>query len=169
MGGLQTVQGGRSWWHPGRSGSFKLGPKVIVAEFGEIHPSVLKALGVDAPMLGFEVFLDAIPAAKAKAVKTKPKLDASSLMPLSRDFAFVVKADLPAGDLIKAVGNVDKALIEDVALFDRYQGRGIGEDEVSLGLQVKLQPRDKTLTDAEIEAISEKILAAAAKLGARLR
>jgi phenylalanyl-tRNA synthetase beta chain len=169
MGGLQTVQGGRSWWHPGRSGTFKLGPKVIVAEFGEIHPSVLKALGVDAPMLGFEVFLDAIPAAKAKAVKTKPKLDASSLMPLSRDFAFVVKADLPAGDLIKAVANVDKALIEDVALFDRYQGRGIGEDEVSLGLQVKLQPRDKTLTDAEIEAISDKILAAAAKLGARLR
>jgi phenylalanyl-tRNA synthetase beta chain len=88
---------------------------------------------------------------------------------LTRDFAFVAKADLPAGDLIRAVAQVDKALISDVSLFDRYQGQGVAEGEVSLGLEVALQPRERTLTDAEIEAVSIKIIAAAAKLGARLR
>ncbi len=168
-GGMQTVQGARAWWHPGRSGSFKLGPKTILAEFGELHPRVLKELGVDGPVYGFELFLDALPPAKVKAGKTKAKLEASALMPLTRDFAFVAKADLPAGDLIRAVAQVDKALISDVSLFDRYQGQGVAEGEVSLGLEVALQPRERTLTDAEIEAVSTKIIAAAAKLGARLR
>ena len=168
-GGIQTVQGARAWWHPGRSGTFKLGPKTILAEFGELHPRVLKELGVDGPVYGFELFLDALPPAKVKAGKTKAKLEASAFMPLTRDFAFVARADLPAGDLIRTVAQVDKALISDVSLFDRYQGQGIGEGEVSLGLEVSLQPRERTLTDAEIEAVSTKIIAAAAKLGARLR
>ena len=168
-GGMQTVQGARAWWHPGRSGTFKLGPKTILAEFGELHPRVLKELGVDGPVYGFELFLDALPPAKVKAGKTKTKLEASAFMPLTRDFAFVAKADLPAGDLIRAVGQVDKALISDVSLFDRYQGQGVADGEVSLGLEVALQPRDRTLTDAEIEAVSTKIIAAAVKLGARLR
>ena len=168
-GGMQTVQGGRAWWHPGRSGSFKLGPKTILAEFGELHPRVLKELGVDGPVYGFELFLDALPPAKVKAGKTKAKLEASAFMPLTRDFAFVAKADLPAGDLIRAVGQVDKALISDVSLFDRYQGQGVADGEVSLAVEVALQPRERTLTDAEIEAVSAKIIAAAAKLGARLR
>ncbi len=168
-GGMQTVQGARAWWHPGRSGSFKLGPKTILAEFGELHPRVLKELGVDGPVFGFELFLDALPPAKVKAGKTKAKLEASAFMPLTRDFAFVAKADLPAGDLIRAVAQVDKALISYVSLFDRYQGQGVAEGEVSLGLEVALQPRDRTLTDVEIEAVSTKIIAAAVKLGARLR
>lgn len=168
-GGMQTAQGARAWWHPGRSGTFKLGPKTILAEFGELHPRVLKELGVDGPVYGFELFLDALPPAKVKAGKTKAKLEASAFMPLTRDFAFVAKADLPAGDLIRAAAQVDKALISDVSLFDRYQGQGVADGEVSLALQVSLQPRDRTLTDAEIEAVSAKIIAAAAKLGARLR
>ncbi len=168
-GGIQTVQGARAWWHPGRSGTFKLGPKTILAEFGELHPRVLKELGVDGPVYGFELFLDALPPAKVKTGKTKAKLEASAFMPLTRDFAFVAKSDLPAGDLIRAAIQVDKALISDVSLFDRYQGQGVGEGEVSLALQVSLQPRERTLTDAEIEAVSTKIIAAAAKLGARLR
>ena len=168
-GGMQTVQGARAWWHPGRSGTFKLGPKTILAEFGELHPRVLKELGVDGPVYGFELFLDALPPAKVKVGKTKAKLEASALMPLTRDFAFVAKADLPAGDLIRAVAQVDKSLISEVSLFDRYQGQGVADGEVSLGLEVTLQPRERTLTDAEIEAVSTKIIAAAAKLGARLR
>jgi phenylalanyl-tRNA synthetase beta chain len=168
-GGMQAVQGARAWWHPGRSGTFKLGPKTILAEFGELHPRVLKELGVDGPVYGFELFLDALPPAKVKGGKTKAKLEASALMPLTRDFAFVAKADLPAGDLIRAVAQVDKSLISEVSLFDRYQGQGVADGEVSLGLEVTLQPRERTLTDAEIEAVSTKIIAAAAKLGARLR
>jgi phenylalanyl-tRNA synthetase beta chain len=168
-GGMQAVQGARAWWHPGRSGTFKLGPKTILAEFGELHPRVLKELGVDGPVYGFELFLDALPPAKVKVGKTKAKLEASAFMPLTRDFAFVAKADLPAGDLIRAVAQVDKSLISEVSLFDRYQGQGVADGEVSLGLEVTLQPRERTLTDAEIEAVSTKIIAAAAKLGARLR
>ncbi|MFN9009791.1 MAG: phenylalanine--tRNA ligase subunit beta [Hyphomonadaceae bacterium] len=168
-GGMQTVQGARAWWHPGRSGTFKLGPKTILAEFGELHPRVLKELGVDGPVYGFELFLDALPPAKVKVGKTKAKLEASAFMPLTRDFAFVAKADLPAGDLIRSVAQVDKSLISEVSLFDRYQGQGVADGEVSLGLEVTLQPRERTLTDAEIEAVSTKIISAAAKFGARLR
>lgn len=168
-GGLQVVQGARSWWHPGRSGSLKMGPKTVVAEFGEIHPRVLKAMNVEGPVLAFELFLNALPPAKARAGKSKAKLDLSPLMPVTRDFAFVVNSTKPAGDLVRAVQGADKALITDVTIFDRYQGIGLGTDEVSLGLQVTLQPREKTLTDAEIEAVSAKIVAAVAKQGGRLR
>jgi phenylalanyl-tRNA synthetase beta chain len=168
-GGLQVVQGARAWWHPGRSGSLKMGPKIVVAEFGEIHPRVLKAMGLSGPVLAFELFLNALPPHKAKASKSKAKLDLSPLMPLTRDFAFVIASDKPAGDLVRAVAGADKALITDVAIFDRYQGPGVGEGELSLALQVTLSPRDKTLTDSEIEALSAKVIAAAAKVGGRLR
>jgi phenylalanyl-tRNA synthetase beta chain len=168
-GGLQVVQGARSWWHPGRSGSLKMGPKTVVAEFGEIHPRALKALGVEGPILAFELFLNALPAQKAKTGKSKGKLDLSPLMPLTRDFAFLMSADKPAGDIVRAASGADKALITDVAVFDRYQGPGVGEGEVSLALQVTLAPREKTLTDGEIEALSAKIIAAVGKQGGRLR
>jgi phenylalanyl-tRNA synthetase beta chain len=168
-GNLQIVQGARAWWHPGRSGSLRLGPKVLVAEFGQIHPSVARELGVSEPLFGFELFVDALPASKAKATKAKPKFSPSSLMPVKRDFAFVVPSDKAAGDLIRAVSNADKALITDVALFDRYAGPGLEANEVSLGLQVTLQPKDQTLTEAELEAVSQRIIVAAAKQGARLR
>jgi phenylalanyl-tRNA synthetase beta chain len=168
-GGLQVVQGARSWWHPGRSGSLKMGPKTVVAEFGEIHPRVAKALGVSGPILAFELFLNALPAHKAKATKSKTKLDLSPLMPLTRDFAFLMPEDKPAGEIVRAISGADKTLISDVSVFDRYQGIGVPEGEISLALQVTLTPRDKTLADTDIEALSAKIIAAVSKQGGRLR
>jgi len=167
---LQVAQGSAaSWWHPGRSARLQLGPKQVIAEFGELHPAVLKALDVDGPVYGFEVFVEAIPEPKKKAVKTRPALDLSELMPLTRDFAFLVDRDRPAGDLVKAVAGADKALIAGVRVFDLYEGKGVPEDQQSLALEVTIQPREKTLTDAEIEALSSRIVAAAEKVGAKLR
>ncbi|PZQ65846.1 MAG: phenylalanine--tRNA ligase subunit beta [Phenylobacterium zucineum] len=168
---LQVVQGQNSaWWHPGRSARLQLGPKVVVAEFGELHPSVLKAIDADGPMLAFEVNLDAVPEPKKKGVKTKPVLDLSSLMPLKRDFAFLVAADVPAGDLVRPIQGADKALIAEARVFDVYQGQGVPDGHKSVAVEVLVQPREKTLTEAEIEALSGRIVAAAEKaVGAKLR
>ena len=168
---LQVAQGSAgSWWHPGRSARLQLGPKAVIAEFGALHPSVLKALDVDGPVYGFEVFLEAIPEPKKKAVKTRPALELSPLMPLSRDFAFVVEAKVAAGDLVKAVAGADKALIASARVFDVYAGPGVPEGCKSLAVEVAVQPRDHTLAEAEIEALSARIIAAAAKaVGAKLR
>ncbi len=169
-GSLQLVQSGTSpWWRPGRAARLQLGPKQVMAEFGEIHPSVLKDLDVDGPVVAFELVLDHVPEPKKKATKTKPAIQLSPLMPLSRDFAFLVEADKPAGDLVRAVAGADKALIDGVRVFDRYVGAGVPEGMKSLALEVTIQPREKTLTDAEIEAVSAKVVAAAEKLGAKLR
>jgi phenylalanyl-tRNA synthetase beta chain len=166
---LQTAQGSAaSWWHPGRSARLQLGPKAVLAEFGELHPAVLKALDVDGPVYGFEIWVEAIPEPKKKG-KTRPALDLPSLMPLSRDFAFLVEAGKPSGDLVKAVAGADKALIASARVFDVYQGAGVPEGHTSIALEVVLQPREKTLTDAEIEAVSARIIAAAEKAGGRLR
>ena len=171
VGSLQTAQGSASpWWHPGRSARLQLGPKAVITEFGALHPSVLKALDVDGPIYGFEVFLEAIPEPKRKAVKTRPALELSPLMPLSRDFAFVVEDKVAAGDLVKAVAGADKALIAAARVFDVYAGPGVPEGCKSLAVEVRVQPRDHTLAEAEIEALSARIVAAAAKaVGAKLR
>lgn len=169
VAGMQVTQGARSWWHPGRSGTVRMGPKTVIAEFGELHPRVLTALGSDGPMLGFELFLDAIPPAKARPGKARPRPVLSALQPLHRDFAFVVPDDRPAGDLIRAIANADKALVAGVSVFDRYAGPGVAEGHVSLALEVRIQPQERTLTDAEIDALSQRIVAAAAKQGAVLR
>jgi phenylalanyl-tRNA synthetase beta chain len=168
---LQVVQGQASaWWHPGRSARLQLGPKLVIAEFGELHPRVLKALDAEGPMLAFEVDLDAIPEPKKKGVKTKPALELSPLMPLSRDFAFVIPADTPAGDLVRPILGADKALVAEARVFDVYQGPGVPEGHKSVAVEVIVQPREKTLTDAEIDALSARIVAAAEKAtGARLR
>jgi phenylalanyl-tRNA synthetase beta chain len=167
---LQVAQGSASsWYHPGRSARLQLGPKAVLAEFGELHPAVLKAMDAPGPMLGFEVFVETIPEPKKKAVKTKSALELSQLMPLSRDFAFLVDAARPAGDLVKAVAGADKALIDGVRVFDVYQGAGVPEGQKSLAIEVTVQPREKTLTDSEIEALSAKVVAAAEKVGAKLR
>jgi phenylalanyl-tRNA synthetase beta chain len=165
---LQISAEARAWWHPGRSGVLRLG-KNVLAEFGEIHPKVLKALDVDGRVLAFEVMLDAIPAARKKALKAKPALNLPELNPVRRDFAFLAPADLAADSLTRAVKGADKALITDVILFDVYAGQGVAEGHVSLAVEVVLQPTDKTLTDKEIEAVSAKIVAAAEKAGAKLR
>jgi phenylalanyl-tRNA synthetase beta chain len=167
---LQTAQGSASsWWHPGRSARLQLGPKQVIAEFGELHPAVLKALDVDGPVYAFEVFVEAIPEPKKKGVKTRPAFDAPDLMPLTRDFAFLVEQPRPAGDLTKAVAGADKALIAGVRIFDVYEGKGVPEGQKSLAVEVTIQPREKTLTEAEIEALSARIVSAAEKVGAKLR
>jgi phenylalanyl-tRNA synthetase beta chain len=167
---LQVSQSGLSdWWHPGRSAALRLGKSALV-EFGELHPRILKALDVDGPLYGFELIVDAIPEPKKKATKTKPALELSALMPLSRDFAFVVDQSIAAGDLVRAVTGADKALISQVRVFDVYQGPGVPEGSKSVAVEVILQPREKTLTDAEIEALAAKVVAAADKaVGAKLR
>jgi len=168
---LQAVQGQSSpWWHPGRSARLQLGPKTVVAEFGELHPRVLKILDAQGPLYGFELNLDALPEPKKKAIKTRPALELSPLMPLTRDFAFVVAAQVPAGDLVRPILAADKQLVADARVFDVYQGPGVPEGSRSVAVEVTVQPRDKTLTEAEIEALSAKIVAAAEKaVGARLR
>jgi phenylalanyl-tRNA synthetase beta chain len=168
---LQVVQGQNSpWWHPGRSARLQLGPKTVIAEFGELNPRVLKALDAEGPMLAFELNLDTIPEPKRKAAKTRPALDLSPLMPLRRDFAFLVAADTPAGELVRPIVGADKALIADARVFDVYQGKGVPEGLKSVAVEVTVQPREKTLTDAEIEALSSRIVAAAEKaVGAKLR
>ncbi len=165
---LQVAAGARDWWHPGRSGVMRLG-KAVVAEFGEIHPRILKALHIDGRVLAFEAVLDAIPAAKKKALKARPALDLPELTPVRRDFAFLAPDDLPAASLLKAVRGADKQLIVDASLFDVYAGQGVPDGQVSLAVEAVIQPREKTLTDKEIEQISAKVIAAAEKAGAQLR
>ncbi len=168
-GSLQVVQGASSpWWHPAQSARLQLG-KALVAEFGALHPRVLKALDADGPLYAFELTLEAIPEPKRKATKTRPALSLSPLMPLSRDFAFLLPEDRPAGDLVRAVAGADKALIEEARVFDVYRGPGLPEGSKSVAVEVRVQPRDRTLSEAEIEALSAKVVAAAAKAGATLR
>ncbi|MDB5436435.1 MAG: pheT [Phenylobacterium sp.] len=168
---LQVMQGQASpWWHPGRSARLQLGPKNVVAEFGELHPRVLKDMDAEGPILAFELDLGAIPEPKRKPTKTKPALALSALMPLSRDFAFLVASDTPAGELVRPILGADKGLIADARVFDVYQGKGVPEGQKSLAVEVTIQPTEKTLTDAEIEALSARIVAAAEKaVGAKLR
>ena len=167
---LQLVQGqNRDWWHPGRSARLQLGPKNVMVEFGELHPRILKALDADGPMLAFEIVLDNVPEPRGKAGKARGSADLSAFMPLTRDFAFVVEDAKPAGDLVRAVSGADKALIADVRVFDVYRGKGVEDGFKSVALEVVLQPRDATLTDAEIEALTAKVVAAVEKQGGKLR
>lgn len=167
---LQLVQESNSgWWHPGRSARLQLGPKTVLAEFGELHPSVLKAMDLDGAYVGFEIRLDLLPQPKAKSGKSKGALSLSNLMPLTRDFAFLVAAGTASGDLVRAIRGADKLLISEARVFDVYQGQGVPEGQVSLAVEVTLQPADKTLTEPEIDAVSQKIVAAAQKAGAVLR
>jgi phenylalanyl-tRNA synthetase beta chain len=167
---LQLVQGEAGpWWRPGQSARLQLGPKGVMAEFGAVHPAVLDALDVAGPVYGLELWLEAIPEPKKKATKSKPALTLAPLMPLSRDFAFVVDRDKPAGDIARAVAGADKALIASARVFDVYEGPGVPEGSKSVAVEVSIQPRDKTLTEAEIETLSAAVVAAAGKLGARLR
>lgn len=161
VGSLQTSSDAPAHWRPGRTGALKLGSKVI-AYYGEIHPRALKAIGVEAPALAFEIFLDALPAPRAKG-RTKPPLEKLDLQPLTRDFAFIVDDGVSAQDVVRAAYGADKALIADVNLFDVYRGERMSAGKKSLAIEVTLQPREKTLTDAEIEAASAKIVTAVVK------
>jgi len=157
------------WWHPGRSARVQLGPKAIIAQFGALHPATLRLLDAEGPMLGFELILEALPEPRGARTKSRGSAALSALMPLSRDFAFVVEGRVPAGDLIRAIQGVDKARIAEVAVFDVYRGKGIEPGFKSVALEVTVQPDQATLTEAEIEALSARIVAAVAKLGGQLR
>ncbi len=170
---LQIGEADRPWFHPRRAGVARLGPKALAC-FGEIHPGILRALGVDGPVLAFEIYVDDIPAPRAKPTRAKPPLALNELMPLTRDFAFVVGEAVPAAQLIRAAlgaaRDEPRARIADVALFDVYRGPGVPAGAKSLAVEVTIEPREKTLTDAEIEALTAKIVAAVAKAtGASLR
>jgi phenylalanyl-tRNA synthetase beta chain len=155
----QVTRDAPAWFHPGRSGLVRLGPKTVLAHFGELHPETLKALDVDPPAAAFEVFLDALPPEKRKGGARAP-LAATELLPVRRDFAFVVDAAVPAGDVVKAAAGADKGLISEVTAFDVFSGESLGAGKKSIAIEVTLQPIDKTLTDAEIEAVAGKVIAA---------
>ncbi len=146
------------WYHPGRSGVLRLGPKAL-ANFGELHPRVLAALDLRGPVAAFEVFIEAVPLPKAKASKIRPAPQLSHFQPVNRDFAFVVDEAVPAEKLLRAAKGADKALISTIDLFDLYVGEGIEAGKKSLAISVTLQPREKTLTDKEIDAVAAKIVA----------
>jgi len=159
MQALQIVSGGASWLHPGRSGTIQIGPQNVLGYFGELHPRTLEALDADGPLMAFEVILDRIPEAKQKATRAKPVLDLSAFQPVSRDFAFIVDRKVKAGDLVRAAQGVDKKLITGVTVFDLYEGKGIDPDKKSLAIAVTIQPREKTMTDQEIDAVAARIVA----------
>ncbi len=168
---LQMVQDGApAWWRPGRYARLQLGPKAVLAAFGEIHPRVLAALDVEGPVLAFEAWLEAIPEGRKKAAKTRPAAQLSPLMPLRRDFAFVVAKQTAAGEVVRAVASADRTLIAGARVFDVYEGKGVAEGRKSVAVEVTIQPRERTLAEADLEALSGKIIAAAAKaVGATLR
>jgi phenylalanyl-tRNA synthetase beta chain len=169
-GGLQVVAGGPDWLHPGRSGTLQFGPKNPVGSFGEVHPRVMKALDLKGQLVAFEITLDAVPLPKYRATKVKPNLALSDFQPISRDFAFVVGRDVAAGDVVKAAQAAERKLVTGIDVFDVYEGVGIPEGSKSVAIAVRLQPVDHTLTDAEIEAVSARIVAEVArKTGATLR
>ncbi|HEX2215439.1 MAG TPA: phenylalanine--tRNA ligase subunit beta, partial [Xanthobacteraceae bacterium] len=163
MSALQVVPGGPSWLHPGRSGTIQIGPQNVLGHFGELHPRALEALGAEAPVAAFEVILERIPEPKAKPTRAKPALDLSPLQPVERDFAFVVDRTVRAGDIVRAAQNADRKLVTSVAVFDVYEGVGIEPGKKSVAIAVTLQPRERTLTDEEIEAVGVKIVAEVAK------
>ncbi|MCW2273188.1 phenylalanine--tRNA ligase subunit beta [Rhodoblastus acidophilus] len=167
---VQLVSGGPAFLHPGRSATLQFGPKNILGWFGELHPRALEALDAMGPLVAFEILLDVLPAPKAKPTRAKPKLELSDFQPLERDFAFIVDSQVKAADLIKAAQGADRQMIVNVGVFDLYQGPGVPEGKKSVALNVTLQPREKTLTDVEIDAVSAKIVAEVGKkTGAELR
>ncbi len=163
LSALQVVPGGPTWFHPGRSGTIQIGPQNVLGHFGELHPRAIEAMDAEGPLMGFEVILDRIPEAKAKPTRARPVLDLSPFQPVTRDFAFVVDRTARAADLIRAAQGVDRKLIAGVTVFDVYEGQGIEAGKKSIAMAVTIQPREKTMTDAEIDALGAKIVAEVGK------
>ncbi|MGI9371884.1 MAG: phenylalanine--tRNA ligase subunit beta, partial [Hyphomicrobiales bacterium] len=160
---LQVVAGAPNWFHPGRSGTLQLGPKNQIAYFGELHPKVLMAMDVKGPLVGFEITLNNIPAPRSSSATARPALDVSDLQTVHRDFAFVLDSDVESDKLIRAAKGAEKKLITAVNVFDIFEGPSLGDGKKSLAIEVTLQPRDKTLTDEEIDAVSAKVIAGVEK------
>jgi len=164
---IQAAADPPSWYHPGRAGTLRLGP-TLLGTFGELHPAVLDALDARPPIAAFEVFLDAVPI--PRSARTKPPLRMSVFQPIERDFAFVVDRDLPAESLLRAARGVDRKLVSEIRLFDVYEGAGLLEGKKSIAITVVLQSQERTLTDAEIEGFSKRLVAQVEKAtGGKLR
>jgi phenylalanyl-tRNA synthetase beta chain len=164
----QVMREAPAWFHPGRSAALKLGPKVTLAYFGEMHPNILRALDLAGPAAAFEVFIDAVPSARKKL--SRGVMDAPDLLPVRRDFAFVVDTNIAAADVVKAAANIDRKLITNVSVFDLFEGKALGEGKKSIALEVTLQPREKTLTDQEIDAVAARVIAQVEKAtGGKIR
>ncbi|MCB5425257.1 phenylalanine--tRNA ligase subunit beta [Altererythrobacter sp. CC-YST694] len=166
---LQVMGEAGSQFHPGQSATLRLGPKVVLARFGALHPRTLEAFDVDGSVVAAEIYLDAIPEKKGGASFARTAYSPPALQAVTRDFAFLVDAAKPAGDLLRAVKGADKANIVDARIFDDFRGAGVPEGKKSLAVEVTLQPGEKSFTDDELKAIAERIVAAAAKMGAELR
>jgi phenylalanyl-tRNA synthetase beta chain len=166
---LQVLGDASRVYHPGQSGRLCLGPKNALAEFGALHPKVARAFDLDGPVVAAEIFLDAIPQGRGGAGHMRAAYAPPALQPVKRDFAFLVPADLPADQLLRAVRGADKAAIAGAGLFDLFTGEGVPEGRKSLAIEVTLQPGEKSFTEEELKAVSERIVAAAARLGATLR
>jgi phenylalanyl-tRNA synthetase beta chain len=160
---LQVVPGGPSWLHPGRSGTIQIGPQNVLGYFGELHPRALEALDAEGQLMAFEVILERIPDAKPKPTRARPQIELSAFQPVTRDFAFVVDAKVKAGDIVRAAQNVDRKLITSVTVFDVYEGQNIEAGKKSIAIAVMMQPREKTMTDEEIDAVGKKIVAEVSK------
>jgi phenylalanyl-tRNA synthetase beta chain len=170
MQALQVVPGGATWLHPGRSGTIQIGPQNVLGYFGELHPHTLEVLRADGPLVAFELILDRLPEAKQRPTRAKPPLELSPFQPVSRDFAFIVDRSVKAGDIVRAAQGADKKLITDVTVFDVYEGKGIEDGKKSIAITVTIQPREKTMTDQEIDAIGARIVGEVTnKTGGRLR
>jgi phenylalanyl-tRNA synthetase beta chain len=165
---LQVLGGSAGVYHPGQSGRLCLGPKNALAEFGALHPATLKAFDLEGVVVAAEIFLDAIPQ-KRGASHMRTAFAPPALQAVKRDFAFLLPAETPADQLLRAVRGADKAAIVSADLFDVFTGQGVPEGQKSLAIEVTLQPGDKSFTDEELKGISDRIVAAAAKAGASLR
>jgi len=151
------LRGGNAWWHPGRHGTICLGPKKVLGVFGEVHPRILRAMDVKGPAMAFTLWPAEVPLPRNTGA-TRAPLILSDLQPVERDFAFVVDARVEALTLVNAAAGADKALISEVRVFDQFVGGSLGEGRKSLAITVRLQPKEATLTDKEIEAVSAKII-----------
>ena len=160
---LQAIAEAPAWYHPGRSGVLCLGPKNKLAYFGEIHPGLLKRMGIKGQIIGFEIFVDALPKPKAKPSARKPHLNLPQLHTVDRDFAFVVNDDVAASAVVNAAIGADKKLITNVSVFDVFSGENLGETKKSIAISVTMQPIEQTFTDAEIDAVAEKVIANVSK------
>jgi phenylalanyl-tRNA synthetase beta chain len=160
---LQIESGGPAWYHPGRSGTIKLGPKVILGTFGEFHPKTLETLDVAGALCGFEVFIDAIPEPKQKPTRTKPALNLSDFQTVRRDFAFVVDKSVEAGAILRAALASDKKLITGVQVFDLFEGASLGAGKKSVAIEVAIQPLERTLTDEDLDTLTKRIVESVGK------
>jgi phenylalanyl-tRNA synthetase beta chain len=166
---LQVMGDAGPQFHPGQSATLRLGPKTVLARFGALHPKTLAAFDLEPSAVAVELFLEAIPAKKGADSFARAAYAPPALQAVMRDFAFLVPAELPAGDLLRAVRGADKANIVEARVFDEFRGAGVPEDKKSLAIEVTLQPGDKSYTDQDLKAISDRVVEAAAKMGAELR